>query len=498
LRGPQQDALRSYQKHYHSSDIALELPTGTGKTTVGLLIAEWHRRRTNRPVAYLTLTNQLAGQVLEESKRLGLLCADLRGDKRNRDASEAGKYQSANAVGVTTYSNLFNINPVIHSPDLIILDDAHGGEQYAAGMWTLEILRQEFEELYFDVLTALRPSISDSQYRNITEDSPNSPVELIDCAADQMVQLRLTEALDNVDASSVKYPWSVIRQHLHACVVLVSSYAVTIRPLIAPTHDHKPFGNACQRIYMSATLSGEADLLRGYGITSAKVIQAQHPQWGKRYIFAPALYMDGESAVDLTLSVFSKQEYRRALSLTPSFRDANVVRERFRELTPRPQIFSAKDIEDDISCFTQSSNAVLTLAGRYDGIDLPGEDCRLLVFRESPRAIGALERHQRECWKFGDLLRRRERTRLTQGLGRCTRNATDYAVVLLLGQTMVDAICNPRLVDGLPAEIQREIKWGREQGEVGRNNPADLEQMISGILQDAAYRNDADESMEEI
>ena len=31
------------------------------------------------------------------------------------------------AVAVTTYSNLFNVNPVIRDADLLIFDDAHGG-----------------------------------------------------------------------------------------------------------------------------------------------------------------------------------------------------------------------------------------------------------------------------------------------------------------------------------------------------------------------------------
>ena len=73
---------------------------------------------------------------------------------------------------------------------------------------------------------------------------------------------------------------------------------------------------------------------------------------------------------------------------------------------------------------------MLCLAGRYDGIDLPGDDCRLLIMAESPGAVGALERHLREHWKLGPLLRRRERTRLIQGMGRCTRDATDFAVII--------------------------------------------------------------------
>ena len=42
LRGPQQDVLREYEEYVDAPNVAAELPTGTGKTTVGLLIAEWH------------------------------------------------------------------------------------------------------------------------------------------------------------------------------------------------------------------------------------------------------------------------------------------------------------------------------------------------------------------------------------------------------------------------------------------------------------------------
>jgi len=41
LRGPQQDALREYAEHHTCSDIAFELPTGSGKTLVALLVGEW-------------------------------------------------------------------------------------------------------------------------------------------------------------------------------------------------------------------------------------------------------------------------------------------------------------------------------------------------------------------------------------------------------------------------------------------------------------------------
>jgi superfamily II DNA or RNA helicase len=60
----QGDALRGYAAlDATERDVAIELPTGGGKTLVGLLIAEYRRRALGQRVAYLCPTVQLARQV---------------------------------------------------------------------------------------------------------------------------------------------------------------------------------------------------------------------------------------------------------------------------------------------------------------------------------------------------------------------------------------------------------------------------------------------------
>jgi len=54
LLSHQADLLRAYLAvHTLHSDIALQLPTGSGKTLVGLLIAEWRRRKYGERAVYL-------------------------------------------------------------------------------------------------------------------------------------------------------------------------------------------------------------------------------------------------------------------------------------------------------------------------------------------------------------------------------------------------------------------------------------------------------------
>lgn len=68
----QADVLRSWndEKLRSEADIALELPTGAGKTLVGGLIGEYRRRKFQERVAYLCPTRQLARQTAKKANRL--------------------------------------------------------------------------------------------------------------------------------------------------------------------------------------------------------------------------------------------------------------------------------------------------------------------------------------------------------------------------------------------------------------------------------------------
>ncbi|HXJ39634.1 MAG TPA: DEAD/DEAH box helicase family protein, partial [Bryobacteraceae bacterium] len=499
LRGPQQDVLREYAETFTEvSDIAFELPTGTGKTAVGMLIAEWWRLQ-SRKVAFLSLTNQLAGQVLEEAKRLRVSTADVRGDKERRDKSEEGRYRTGEATAVTTYSNLFNINPVIRESDVIIFDDAHGAEQYVSDMWSVSVSSSKQKALFGTLIAALRPGFTDAQTRSLLSRSAMGSVEMPDIHGHPDCLTKVVAALDESTMDSVKFSWRLIRNHIESCVFLASAHGITIRPLLPPTHTHEAFERAKQRIYMSATLGGGSDLQRSYGIEKIAIIRAQSPQWGRRYVFVPGVHTTSERADEIASGVWNELDTRRALLLAPSDRqmEARVARLK-TNMKPAPSVIGAQDIAETLDGFTGKTDVLLALAGRYDGLDLPDDQCRFLILSESPKAINSLERHLSERWKMGPVLRTRERTRLTQGMGRCTRSATDFAVIIWLGQSLVDLATSNVLLEGLPPELKAEISWGVTQSEAAAKNPGELVQMMLGLIHDPEYRKGADDSLRQI
>ena len=499
LRGPQQDVLRRYEEVAGAPNVALELPTGTGKTAAGLLISDWHRRRSGARVAYFALTNQLAKQVLAEGLKLGIECADLTGTKETRDAAEVGRYATGSAVAVTTYSNLFNIRPVIQPSELLVFDDAHGGEQYVAGMWTARVTARDNKDLYNAALSILRPTLTDAQIRLITDKSEAPSVQMCDVSAHPQCLSELTNLLDGIDIGKKRlYPWLLVRTRLDACVFLISRLELAIRPIIPPTHTHESFYETRQRVFMSATLGGEADLRRSYGLASdLKTIRAENPQWGRRYIFIPGLYADDDIVKKTMVAAWETVVPQRAVILAPSQALADGVFKTIEQTTTvKPSYMSAGDIEDSLLPFTESNSVILTMGARYDGLDLPDDDCRLLILAGSPAAVSELERHLRDYWKLGPVLRRREQTRLIQGMGRCTRNATDFAVILWIGQQLVNVATMPAVIKGLPSELKAELSWGREQSKLASDGPGTIAEMISGLLEDADYRAGANAAID--
>jgi hypothetical protein len=496
LRGQQQDVLREYAaKGISAADVAFELPTGTGKTAVGLLLAE-SKRRAGEKVAYLCLNNQLAGQVLAEAAKLGIPAADLRGDKYTRDATEVGRFKTASAVGVSTYSNLFNVNPIIKDCGLVVFDDAHGGEQYAADMWTVTVEGDQHAAQYSALVAALRPALSPAQFSEVTEGDDYNNVQIADVVGHPECNAGIRAVLDG--NAEFEFQWQLIRPKLNSCLFLVSPSEVTIRPIIPPTHSHDAFASIGQHVYLSATLGGKSDLQRAYGAKQIELFRAKSAQWGRRYIFVPGLFTSDDEAFKIAASVWDSLSVRRAVLIAPSGKAANKAHASFvSHATSVPTRLGSDDIKDDLAPFTKSTEVMLVLGGRYDGLDLPEDDCRLLLLVDSPAATNALERHLTSKWKMGPVMRRKERTRLIQGMGRCTRSATDFAVVLWLGQSLVDIASSKSAISQMPVELQRELGWGIVQVKESSDLSQTLVEMASGLIGERNYRKVANDAIAE-
>ncbi|WP_300745052.1 DEAD/DEAH box helicase [Pseudomonas sp.] len=463
--------LRTYVSDaVNVSDVALQLPTGSGKTLVGLLLAEWRRRRFKERVVYLCPTRQLVNQVVEEaSTKYGLTVEAFTGQVKRYTPEAKAAYLSGQRVAVTTYNSLFNVNPFFEAPDIIIIDDAHAAENYIASQWTMRIQRSEDPTLFQSVVSVLRSVISDQSYARLTGnwnsmDDINWVDKIPTHQMDEIANELRTAIAENVGNGDHKFVWRMIGDHLQGCQLYLSATEVLLRPLIPPTWTHKPFSGATQRIFMSATLGAGGDLERLTGRNNIKRLQIPDG-WdrqgiGRRFFVFPEMSLDQEDCLGLRRKLM--KEAGRSLVLTPSAGSAEEIAKDVKA-SLRYKVFRADDLEESKTAFTNSSPAGAVVANRYDGIDFPDDDCRLLFVEGLPRATNLQERFLMNRMGANLLFNERVQTRVLQAIGRCTRGLNDYSAVIVTGEDLPAYLTDRKRRSYLHPELQAELEFGIEQ-----------------------------------
>ena len=109
----------------------------------------------------------------------------------------------------------------------------------------------------------------------------------------------------------------------------------------------------------------------------------------------------------------------RSLVLVPSDSMRDALAKDVAENLNLPT-FSAADIERSKEPFVKSREGVALVANRYDGIDFPGDECRLLFIEGLPTATNLQERFIMSRMGANILFNERIQTRVLQAIGRCT------------------------------------------------------------------------------
>ena len=463
----QADILREYESKYvNTNDISLELPTGSGKTLVALLIGEWMRRIHGKRVVYLCPTRQLANQVGRQSRDYGINTHVFIGSKKKYNSKALSSYRAADIIAVLTYSGLFNVNPGINDPQTIILDDAHGAESYIGSMWSLEIRRFENTELYSKIIELFEKElpphfirvINSEKREYITQKTEKVPFGVFH---QKLIVLRETlNSYFNENDSSLWFPWSMIRNALNACHIFISYDTILIRPYIPPTLTHKPFANAEQRLYMSATLGRGGELERITGVRKIERIPTpkryEKSGIGRRFFIFPDYALEPSSYNRWILERLSGVD--RTLILCPNQHKVTQFTRIISQSLPSLKVLDKYDIDETLEAFTGTKNCVLILANRYDGIDLPNGVCRQEIIDGLPSGTNLQETFLEERLGLDVLLKERIKTRIQQAAGRCIRSDVDSAAILMLDRRLLEFCVRRENQDIFHPEIRAEMR----------------------------------------
>lgn len=481
LWSQQTDLLREYaNKRSTARDLAVELPTGTGKTLTGLLIADWRRREGKGRAVFACPTRQLVRQVVDAAGQEGIPVVDLSGSFADWSPQAKASYERERATAVVTYSTIFNSSPKLIEADVIVFDDAHAGEQYVSKAYTVEVSRQRHNEIYSAVLEAVRPVLSDERYNQLISNAPGAGtrqlVDALTLAQREDWLAGIGRALsdfsrrpaNDVAARSAKYAYGAISEHLSACTLYLSWNKVEIRPATPPTFENHLFSSANQRVYLSATMGSAGELERAFGRPAVKrlalPLEAPTPKSGRRFLVFPHLVPDCDPNA-LTRELIEMAG--KAIVITPSDQIASDA----KELIPEGwEQFGKQNIAESLVPFSEAEEAVAILANRYDGIDLPGDACRAVVMYGYPGVTNQQEKFYATRARAAAVSDERVRTRVVQGIGRCTRGPRDWALVIVADPETTTYLTRAEVHTTLSPDFQAEILFGLDQSEASADN----------------------------
>lgn len=442
LRGPQDQVLEQWHERRSERDLVVKLNTGGGKTIVGLLIARSCLNEGAGPVAYLTPDHYLADQVRVEAGHLGI---------DTTDDPKSVAYHSGRAVLVDVFQRLFNGQSIFGvsgsagrapvSPlGAVIIDDAHACLTKAEQAFRLVISAGA------DAYKALLDVFKDS----LAQQSPSGLLDLREgryTAAQQVPYWAWADRQDDVLAvlhpisgqTPHLFAWPLLVDVLPICRAVFTGGALEISAPCLPAETIIGFRQANRRIYLTATLADDGVLVTDFAAdreaVARPVVPASAGDIGDRLILVPQQTHPDASPNEIRDLLRELAETRNVVVIVPS--DA---RARYWEAYAT-LVLDKDNLAEGVGQLRDNpALGLVVLVNRYDGVDLPGDACHVLVVDGLPEALDGMERLDQSQLSGSDALVARQVQRLEQGMGRATRSNEDYCVVVLLGARLAERL----------------------------------------------------------
>lgn len=365
-------------------DIVLKMNTGGGKTVVGLLILKSCLNDGVAPAVYVAPDKYLVKQVVKEAQELGIAVVT---------EPTSPEFLQGRSILVINIYQLINGRSVFGVGDQgvqipigsVIVDDAHACLTTTETQFTLSV--PSTEQLYKDLMELFRDGLiqqSDTKLLELEAGEPNKymlvPFWLWQQQSGAVAKLLTQHRNDD----SVKFSWPLIRSYLHLCRCVFSASCVEITPRCLPIESIPSFVRAKRRIFMTATLADDSILVSDFNakpeLVSKHITPSVANDIGERMILIPQEIDPDLSEEDIKQFLKEKSKQYNTVVIVPS-----AFRAKFwADVADR--IITSENIDDVVTNLKAGHVGLVVFVNKYDGIDLPGNACRILVLDGVPQA----------------------------------------------------------------------------------------------------------------
>ncbi len=473
-----------FNKFKDSKKLAIELPTGSGKSIVSLLILEMWRQAGKR-VALLTSSIALGDDMKRRCDDLGIPNVVISGAKRAENLGEAESrerlkaikdYKRGYSIGIMNYW-AYMLCKDIALPDVLVIDDADSFENLLLDQYSVIISKKNDPGVYSDIVKEL---LKHRIYQAIEtlEALPNSEDELLiyfPHSVEMVSKLKKYISSSGQLCISKDLYWALDKNKnsLHTYLMFVSGREIVFLPYIIVGAMHERLRDISQIIYTSATLGtverfhktmGSFDVI---SILNDKDLKSQIGTMGSRIIFPLNDVCTTGKIDEKTLDALYKliTTYKKILIMCNSTFDAEKVINFIHEKGIKASLYQS---ETDSTRFASEQDGALVAAGRFIGLDLSSKVCGVAVVTRMPYILSPIDLLVKNILEDIEYSDEKVSHRLVQAFGRCNRNPDDQAIYFMLDNKLAaDISGNERIYKHFPKRMKAELDVGQEFADLG-------------------------------
>ena len=278
----------------------------------------------------------------------------------------------------------------------------------------------------------------------------------------------------NTNRTSIRFVWPLLKDILSGCQCIVSGAAVEIEPCVAPLRAFGSYWKAKHRVFMSATVTDDAFLVKGLQLapdTIANPLSYDQETWsGERMILLPSLIHEDLGREKLLGPLAKANPKRRfgVVALAPSFAHTKDWDRYGARVADKENV---GDVIEELK--TGEVEKTVVLVNRYDGIDLPDSSCRVLIFDSRPYTENLFDLYQESCRPDSEATLMRTVRSIEQGMGRSVRGEKDYCVVIAIGHDLVRLLQSRTTKKYLSPQMAAQIDLGLEIAKLAKQEIED-------------------------
>ena len=471
---PSQEAVLSewFSARRDERDLIVKLHTGQGKTLIGLLMLQSRLNEKKGPCLYLCPNNFLIDQTCEQAKQFGIITCTASPDLPD-------EFTSGRSILVTSVQKLFNglTKFQLHKKSVqvgtILMDDAHACSDAIRDACRIRLPHDD--PAYAEIMTLFAADIEQQGIGTYADISNNKydallPVPYwawLDREADVARILAKGFARD-----TIKYAWPLIKDMLGQCRCVVSGAAIEIEPYVPPLEVFGTYWNAPHRVFMSATVTDDAFLIKGLQLRIQAIttpLTYKKERWsGEKMVLIPSLIHEDLTRSEIVHRFAPPKKDRKGggiVAIVSSFRNAEDWKKYGALVTDKVTVGQAvNDLKK--SKFDQA----VILVNRYDGIDLSDDACRILIFDGKPYSESLIDLYQEACREGSQATLMRTVRTIEQGLGRSVRGEKDYSTIVILGSDLIRLLRDKTSRKYFSSQMDTQIEIGLEIAEMAKED----------------------------